>query len=86
MPFGKLTAHNCALSLSKSLAGLAPESPLRLNRALGVHVLWSVIDVVFALTTLFGRQCLTEFGFGLVLGCLFLAGFVTSAHEANSYR
>ena len=45
-----------------------------------------VVDVILALATLFSRQGLTEFGFGFVLGCLFLAGFVASAHEANSYR
>lgn len=49
-------------------------------------MLGTVIYVVLALATMFSRQSLTEFGFGLVLGCLFLAGFVTSAHEANSYR
>ena len=49
-------------------------------------MLGTVIYVVLALATMFSRQSLTEFGFGLVLGCMFLAGFVTSAHEANSYR
>ena len=45
-----------------------------------------VVEVILALATLFSSEGLTEFGFGLVFGRLFLAGFVTSAHEANSYR
>jgi len=51
-----------------------------------MHMLRFVVDVILALTTLLRLQSLTEFALGLVLGCLFLAGFVTSAHEANSYR
>jgi hypothetical protein len=55
-----------------------------------MHVLWIlvglIVDVILALATLLGLQGFTEFALGLVLGCLFVAGFVTSAHEANCYR
>jgi len=72
------------------LARLAPVSALGLNWPLPMSVLGGLVvltvDVVLALAAMLGRQSLAEFGFGLVLGCLFLAGFVTSAHEANSYR
>ena len=40
-----------------------------------MYVLLSVVDVVLTLAPLLGGQSLTEFALGLVLGCLFLAGF-----------
>ena len=57
-----------------------------LDRTVPAHMLWPVVNVIFALAALLGLESFTEFALGLVLGCLFLAGFVTSAHEANSYR
>jgi len=33
-----------------------------------MDVLWTVVDVVLALTTLLGRQGLTELALGVVLG------------------
>jgi len=47
-----------------------------------MHVLWTVVEVVLALTGLLRGKGFTELALGLVLGCLFGAGFVTSAHEA----
>jgi hypothetical protein len=41
-----------------------------------------LVDVILALTTLLSRQSLAKSALRLVLGCLFLAGFVASAHEA----
>jgi hypothetical protein len=91
VPFDKRRPEHirtCALSLSKrglanrSLAGLASKVALRLHGAMRMRLLRLVIDVILALATLLSRQSLTEFALGLVLGCLFLAGFVTSAHEA----
>lgn len=51
-----------------------------------MDVLLSVIDMVLALTTLLGCQSLPELALGLVLGCLFLAWLVATAHAHNSYR
>ena len=47
-----------------------------------MHLLWTVVDMVLTFTSLLGGKGLTELALGLVLGCLFGAGFVTSAHEA----
>lgn len=54
-----------------------------------MDVLLSVIDMVLALAALLGCQSLSELALGLVLGCLFMAGFaglVATAHAPNSYR
>ena len=66
VPFDKLRAR--LLKLKGRLARLAPEGALGFRRTVSMHVLWTVVDVVLALTTLLGRQGLTELALGVVLG------------------
>ena len=47
-----------------------------------MYVLWTVVEVVLALTGLLRGKGFTELALGLFLGCLFGSGFVTRAHEA----
>ena len=46
----------------------APKGALGLRRTVSMHLLRSVVDVVLALTTLLGREGLTELALGVVLG------------------
>ena len=56
-----------------SLTRLAPdEGALGFSRAVPLHRLLSVVDVVLALTTLLGGQRFPEFALGLVLSSLIL--------------
>src|SRR5688572_22943130 len=68
---GKARSRPEPLSQLEDLARLTAKGPLGLHRALVVHVLLRVVDMVLALTTsLLGGQGLPEFALGLVLWCL----------------
>jgi hypothetical protein len=90
VPFGRLRAQSRAQGTRTQLARFTPEGrALGFNRAMRMDVLLSVIDMVLALAALLGCQSLSELALGLVLGCLFMAGFaglVATAHAPNSYR
>jgi hypothetical protein len=72
--------------MPSKLARLTPEGPLRLDWTVVVHMLLApvgvLVDVILALTTLLSRQSFAESALRLVLGRLFLARFVVSAHKA----
>ena len=67
-------------SAHQLLAGLAAKVALRFNRTVPMHLLWTVVEVVLTFTTLLGGKGLAELALGLVLGWLFGARFITSAH------
>src|SRR5215213_7251931 len=73
---GKARSRPEPLSQLEDLARLTAKGPLGLNRALVVHVLLRVVDMVLALTSLLGGQGLPEFPLGLVLWCLILLRFL----------